>query len=126
MGYGISTVLIMISGLLARKLAFLLPEVINDYLGDALWALMVFWGCCFLFPNLSNLKLIMMALVFCYLIEVSQLYQGGWLNQIRRTTLGGLILGYGFLWRDLLSYTVGVLLGGFINKRNEGGTKVDD
>ena len=60
----------------------------------------------------------MMALVFCYLIEVSQLYQGEWLNQIRRTTLGGLILGYGFLWRDLLSYTVGVLLGGFINKRN--------
>lgn len=116
----------MISGLLARKLAFLLPEVINDYLGDTLWALMVFWGCCFLFPNLSNLKLIMMALVFCYLIEVSQLYQGEWLNQIRRTTLGGWILGYGFLWRDLLSYTTGVLLGGCINKRNEAGTKVDD
>lgn len=115
--YGGLTVTAMVSGLLARKLAFLLPGIVNDYLGDGLWALMVFFGCCFLFPKVSPLNQLIMALVVCYLIEISQLYQAEWLNQIRRTTLGGLILGHGFLWRDLLAYTVGVLTGGLISKQ---------
>jgi hypothetical protein len=29
------------------------------------------------------------------------------LNQWRRTTIGGLILGFGFLWSDFLMYTIG-------------------
>ncbi len=30
---------------------------------------------------------------------------------IRQTTLGGLILGFGFLWSDLVCYALGVELG---------------
>ena len=30
---------------------------------------------------------------------------------VRRTTLGGLVLGFGFLWSDLACYTVGIGLG---------------
>ncbi|MBP1039400.1 DUF2809 domain-containing protein [Vagococcus sp. BWB3-3] len=113
--YAVATILTMASGLLTRKVAFVLPEWVNAYLGDGLWALMVFFCCSCLFPKLSSLKRIILALIFCYLIEISQLYQGEWLNQIRQTTLGGLVLGYGFLWSDLLSYTVGVLAGGIMS-----------
>ena len=51
------------------------------------------------------------ALVFSYLIEISQLYHALWIDAIRATTLGGLVLGFVFLWSDILCYTVGVLLG---------------
>ena len=48
---------------------------------------------------------------FSYLIEISQLYQGEWINSIRDTTLGALILGHGFLFSDLICYTIGILIG---------------
>ena len=31
-----------------------------------------------------------------------------WIDSIRRTTLGGLALGHGFLWSDLACYAAGV------------------
>jgi len=45
------------------------------------------------------------------MIEMSQLYQAEWINNIRHTTLGGLILGQGFLWSDIVAYTAGVIIG---------------
>jgi hypothetical protein len=39
------------------------------------------------------------------------LYHAPWIDSIRGTTLGGLILGYGYLWSDLACYAVGVGLG---------------
>ena len=40
--------------------------------------------------------------------ETSQLYHAPWIDRIRATTLGGLVLGFGFLWSDIACYTVGV------------------
>jgi Protein of unknown function (DUF2809) len=34
-----------------------------------------------------------------------------WIDSIRQTILGGLILGFGFLWSDFACYAVGVALG---------------
>ncbi len=42
---------------------------------------------------------------------MSQLYHAEWIDSIRATTLGGLVLGYGFLWSDLVAYTIGVGIG---------------
>ena len=103
-----------------RKFAFALPHLLNDYLGDALWALMIFIGFGFLFPKIETKKLAFISLMFCYGIEVSQLYHAEWIDSIRATTLGGLVLGYGFLWNDLIAYTIGVGVGfvfGFILQR---------
>jgi len=51
------------------------------------------------------------ALAFSIAIELSQLYHAPWIDSIRHTTLGALILGFGFVWSDLICYAVGVLLG---------------
>ena len=48
---------------------------------------------------------------FSVAVEVSQLYHAPWIDSIRHTTLGGLILGFDFLWSDLVCYAVGVGLG---------------
>lgn len=53
----------------------------------------------------------MFAIVFCYFIEFTQLYHARWIDDIRKTPLGGLILGYGFLWSDILAYSIGVGVG---------------
>ncbi|TPV42322.1 ribosomal maturation YjgA family protein [Bacillus dicomae] len=107
------TIIVIILGLSSRKLAFALPALLNDYLGDALWALMIFTGFGFLFPKIATKKLAFISLIFCYGIEVSQVYHAEWIDSIRATTLGGLVLGYGFLWSDLVAYTIGVGIGMF-------------
>jgi len=48
------------------------------------------------------------------MVEISQLYQVEWLNNIRSTTLGRLVLGQGFLWSDIISYTVGITIATFL------------
>lgn len=109
--YFISGVIVVILGLLSRKYRIYLPTFIGEYAGDTLWALMTFIGFGFLFPKWSSLRVALTALIFSYLIEISQLYQAPWINQIRRTLIGSLILGFGFLWSDLICYTMGVMLG---------------
>ncbi|MEM5687378.1 DUF2809 domain-containing protein [Bacillus cereus] len=113
--YAMFTIFVIILGLSSRKFAFALPALLNDYLGDALWALMIFIGFGFLFPKIETKKLAFISLMFCYGIEVSQLYHAEWIDSIRATTLGGLVLGYGFLWSDLVAYTIGVGLECFVN-----------
>ncbi|MGA5677537.1 ribosomal maturation YjgA family protein [Bacillus cereus] len=109
--YALFTIVVIILGLSSRKFAFALPHLLNDYLGDALWALMIFTGFGFLFPKTETKKLAFISLMFCYGIEASQLYHAEWIDSIRATTFGGLVLGYGFLWSDVVAYTIGVGVG---------------
>ena len=98
-------------GLASRKYPMLFPAVLGSYLGDALWALMVLLAIAFIKPDLRGSRLAGAALAFCWLIEASQLYQAPWINAIRATTPGHLVLGTGFQWLDLVAYAVGVACG---------------
>lgn len=106
--YFVIIVTVIVCGLLSRKYSFIFPVIVNDYLGDALWAAMVFFMAAFVFNKKSTVKVAIIALAFCYLIEISQLYHAPWIENIRNTTLGGLVLGFGFLWSDIFAYTLGV------------------
>ena len=109
--YLLLTLLVIVLGLLSRKMSACTLDFVKLYLGDILWAMMVYFGCRFLFVNMRKRVACVLALVFSYLIEISQLYHAPWIDAIRATALGGLVLGFGFLWSDILCYTVGVLLG---------------
>jgi hypothetical protein len=95
-------------GILSRKFSNLLPDIINTYLGDAIWAAMIYVMMAFVFSQKLPKQIAIFSLLFCYAIELSQLYQAPWINAIRDTTLGALVLGSGFLWSDLLAYALGV------------------
>lgn len=114
--YFIITLAVIAMGLLSRKYMFIFPKNIAPFVGDALWAMMVYFGFRFLFLNLELSKIFIIAIIFSFLIEVSQLYQADWINVIRKTTLGGLVLGYGFLWEDLVSYFIGILIGVILDR----------
>jgi Protein of unknown function (DUF2809) len=82
-------------------------EFLKLYAGDVLWAAMIYWGFRFLWATEPK-RTTLYALAFCFLIEISQLYHAPWIEQIRQNRLGGLVLGFGFLWSDLVCYLVGV------------------
>jgi hypothetical protein len=109
--FGIAAFGVIVAGLASRRYPWLFPVVVGKYPGDALWALMVFciWG--FAMPACSTGRLAAYALLTCYVDEFSQLYQAPWINVIRSTVLGHLILGSTFSWFDMLAYTVGVGVG---------------
>ena len=98
-------------GLASRRYPEVLPDFIASYAGDTLWALMAFLLIGFLFPSLSTVKVAIMALLFSFFIEFSQLYHAPWLDDIRQNRFAALILGRGFLWSDLVCYSVGVAMG---------------
>lgn len=105
----------IILGLSSRKFSGMLPSFIAEFSGDTLWALMVFLIFAFIFKNYSTFRIALLAIIFSFAIELSQLYQSDWINALRNTTPGGLILGYGFLWSDLLCYTAGIVIGSFLD-----------
>ncbi len=93
-----------------------IPVSIYPYIGDYLYALMFFFIIGFLFPNTNTLKVTVVSIGVCYAIELLQLHQSPWINNIRNNKLGGLILGFGFLWSDIVSYTFGGITGFFLEK----------
>ena len=113
--YLILIIVTIILGLLSRKVSGL-PEVISAYSGDVLWAMMVFFFIAFIFNKKSTIFIIFWAIIFSYSIEISQLYHAPWIDAIRNTTLGALVLGFGFLWSDLVCYTVGIIIGAIIDR----------
>lgn len=104
-------VIIIILGLLSRHI-----KGVPLFIGDVLWATMIYFIVRFLYINRTIKWITVASLLFCYAIEFSQLYQAPWINNIRHTVIGGLVLGEVFLWGDMLSYTVGVGIGILIEK----------
>lgn len=96
------------TGLFARMKKEWFTEIVNLYLGDALYAVMVYFIVSFLFPQKKVMHKAITALLFCYGIELLQLYQAEWMKAIRATLPGKLVLGSGFLWSDLLAYFIGI------------------
>ena len=111
--YGLLITLVIALGLASRTQSTqpYLPSFIRDYAGDTLWALTAFLGIGFLWPTLSTWRVAEWALGFAVCIELSQLYHAPWIDAIRHTRMGGLVLGFGFLWSDLVCYVVGVMGG---------------
>lgn len=98
-------------GIGSRRFAGRLPGFVATYAGDTLWALAALLGFGLLLPGASTWRVALLAHGFSIVIEVSQLYHAPWIDSIRRTTVGGLVLGYGFVWSDPACYAVGVGLG---------------
>ena len=90
-------------GLLSRRVKF-----VPVACGDALWAMMVY--CCFRIVLIRKPMVISAAaaLITSFVIEFSQMLTPDWLVKIRSTFLGHMLLGQGFLWSDLLAYTLGI------------------
>ncbi len=109
--YPLAIAVTIVIGLGSRAYAGPGATFIHTYVGDVLYATMYYWLFRWIVPLRTKQWAAMWALILCFLIEIGQLYHTPWIDGIRTTRLGGLILGFGFLWSDLVCYTLGVLLG---------------
>ena len=109
--YFVLVCVVLVLGLASRRHSTVLPSFLAEYAGDTLWAMMVFFGIGLMAAKSSTIRVAIAAMVVSYAVELSQLYHASWIDSIRDTRIGGLVLGYGFLWSDIACYTVGVALG---------------
>jgi hypothetical protein len=110
-GYLVLASLTILAGLASRRYGPGLPGWVVAYAGDALWALLVFWLVGLLWPRWPSRGVGSTAWCVAVAVEISQLWHTSWLDALRHTTLGSLVLGQSFLWNDIGCYTVGVLVG---------------
>jgi len=103
--YALLIIIVIVLGILSRKV-----EQIPLITGDILYAVMMFLIIRFLAIRINYRSVAVLSLTICYCIELSQLYNADWINEIRNTTLGALVLGHGFLWSDLMAYTLGTVI----------------
>lgn len=110
LNYFFLIVLVLILGILSRKISG-----IPLFIGDILYAVLIYFGFRFLIMDSKKSTSLLLSLLFCFGIEILQLIKIDWLIAIRKTTLGHYVLGEGFLWLDLLCYTLGTSLAYFVD-----------
>lgn len=114
---------VLIFGYSSRKFGAFLPPFLAEYAPDALWALMAFFLIAAAKPQWTLKRIGIAALLFAYTIEISQIYQAPWINAVRDTKIGALVLGHGFLWSDLICYAVGIGCGVILESLDSGEQK---
>ncbi len=114
---GLSLIVITISGLILKFYRGAGQAWLNDTLGgipyEIFWVLLV----AYLWPRLRPGKIAGGVFIATCLLEVLQLWQPPWLQAVRATLLGRLVLGNAFDWGDFPYYAIGCLLGwGWLHK----------
>jgi hypothetical protein len=123
LSYALALPVVVAAGLGSRVFGRALPSFVAAYAGDTLYATMIFVGFGLLAPGWSTARRALAALAVCVAIEVSQLHHAPWIDAIRATTPGALVLGYGFLWSDLACYVAGVGLGAAVDAGSGAATR---
>lgn len=112
--YAAAVLAVVAVGLWCRSETAGLPWPVAKYLGDALWGLVVFLGVGLLLARLRTGSAAALAAAFAAAVEVSQLYHAPWLDGVRGTLPGGLVLGTpaaAFSWADIAAYLAGIAAG---------------
>ncbi|MGB1706431.1 MAG: DUF2809 domain-containing protein [Rubripirellula sp.] len=107
--YAAAAAVVLVLGLASRHAEFFPPVFIKNHAGDAFWAALVYLLLSFFLPQEPLLQRVILALACAFTIELSQLYHAPWITALRKTTLGGLVLGFDFTAMDLVRYSVGIL-----------------
>lgn len=107
----LSILLIVPIGYVARFSQGWIPESLHDALGsiayEVFWILLVQ----FFYPKTSPLRTAIGVCLATCAIEVLQLWQPPFLQAVRATLPGRLILGNTFMWSDFPPYVLGSALG---------------
>ena len=108
--YGVLLLVTIALGLASRRHPDAFPAFVSAFAGDTLWASAVYFCLSLLAPGAHSMRRGLLALAVSVAVERSQLLHHPGRDAFRRTTPGGLLLGFGFLWSDLACYAVGVCL----------------
>jgi hypothetical protein len=100
----------IVLGIGSRKLGHGWPSFVTADLGDILWTVEAFLVIGLLRPRWSTAVAGIAAWVVSLADEVSQLFHAPWIDAVRATTLGGLLLGHAFIARQIALYAIGAVV----------------
>jgi hypothetical protein len=109
--YILAVIFVLLLGLASRRYPALFPAILGKYPGDVLWALMVFLGWGIIFPRRSTFQIFLCTLAASYCVEFCKFYRAPWIDNVRDSTVGHLVLGSTFSWENLIAYTIGASIG---------------
>ena len=121
--YAALAVVAIALGLASRRFAVSLPDFVRLYAGDALWAATVYFAAATVWVRAPATWVAAGALAFSFAIEASQLYHAPWIDSVRATRPGALVLGFGFLWSDLACYALGIAVAAVVDVALSGGAR---
>jgi hypothetical protein len=101
--------IIICIGLLSRGMTGFVTEIID--FKDVVWAMMIYFLFRVVFIGWSIKKVALAGMLFSILVELSQLYHNDWIDTLRGTFFGELMLGTNFVWSDLMAYLFGIGFG---------------
>lgn len=104
------------AGLVWRLPAIPFLPFVRKYGADALWAWLVFLLIRIIRPQARTATSAAVAFGFTVMVELTQLYHAPWIDAIRATRLGALVLGSVFNWPDIPAYALGVAVGVLIER----------
>ena len=104
-------ILVILLGLASRRFPALFPAALGKYPGDALWALMAFIGWGFIFPRRATWQIYIFTLATSFGVEFLKLYRVPWLDEVRASSIGHLVFGSSFSWKNLIAYIAGAAMG---------------
>ncbi len=93
-----------------------LPAFVLLYVGDVLWGTLFYFLFVCAWPRISRTRAFVAALVTTETIELTQAYHAPWLDGVRDSRLGGLLLGHDFSWHDVICVALGALLGILVDR----------
>jgi hypothetical protein len=108
--YAAAALAIIALGLLTRLPIVSLPHVFAKYAGSILWGAMVYVVLRVVVPERELKDVALAAGVISAAVEFSQLIHWPWLDAVRSTTIGALLIGRAFSWWDIVSYWIGIAL----------------
>lgn len=106
----VALVAVVALGLASRAFP-LFPSFLERYPGDALWAWAALLLLGILLPRRSPIRLAGLALALSFAVEFSQCVHAPWLDALRATAPGHLVLGSDFDPLDLAALAVGIGIG---------------
>jgi len=106
--YLIATGLLIGAGLLSRSPGLGLLPIVAKYAGSVIWGGMVYFAWAVVRPEQRRHRRTVIAAVIAVTVEFSQLLHTEWLDAVRRTTIGVLLIGRFFSWWDIAAYLIGI------------------
>jgi hypothetical protein len=97
-------------GILSRSEQINFPYSIKTFAGDTMWAFAAYFLVRLFLINKKIISVFMGAYGLSLFVELSQLLKWDILVAFRNTTIGGLLIGFGFHWEDLICYLAGCLI----------------
>ena len=101
-------ILLIPIGLSTKFYRGVFEDWVHLYAGDIFYPMFWYVLLRMLWGNTSRFWCAVLVLSFCTLIEVSQLWKPSFLQVLRQTFVGAVILGSGFDWLDLVYYVAGI------------------